>query len=450
MTPRDWEGWTTGRRKAPIGPARRGARFGVSWWGKAWVEALEQRARLDPNRLPRGRTYARSGAVGELEVSPGEVRALVQGSRARPYSVRLRVREFTPDEWARASAAIAARAAHAAALLDGTLEPGIVPELTGQGVSLLPAAGELGPSCSCPDWADPCKHAAAVCYLVADLMDRDPFTIFLLRGRDRDQVLAGVRARRSHQLQDGERDIAGPLDAADLGIEARVAFQGSGGEILLPAPLPPPDRPGRPAGVAVAAGEWVTGEALAWLAADAAGRAFDLSRGLGDGGLNLSQHEDLARIAAGHIGRSDFDSFAGRSGMAPRPLRRLALAWKAGGQGAVRSLDQRPWRPRSAVMEEGLGAVGRLPGHSSRRGDRITNQEAGVQLRYGPDGLWYLLVRRGGVWEIHDPPAADPRALVRAAAALAAAEDERPLEFAAASSDELDEDLDDDWDPDEW
>ncbi len=446
MSPRGWDEWPTSRpRRAPIGQSHPRARFGVTWWGRAWVEALEQRARLDRNRLPRGRTYARGGAVGELKILPGEVRAPVQGSRVEPYMVSLRVREFTPAEWDRATAAIAGRAAHAAALLDGTLDPGIVAELDQQGISLLPAAGELGPSCSCPDWANPCKHAAAVCYLIADRMDRDPFTIFLLRGRDREQLLAGVRARRSVPAGGPGPAVEGKAEPLDAGVEARVAFHHSRALAPLPAALPPPDHPGRPPGVVVGDEGLVSREALDWLARDAAERAFQLSRGRGDGGLNLPQYDDFARIAAGHIGRSDFDSFARRSGMAPRALMRLALAWRAAGSAALDVLEQPLGRAPLETLAAGSRAMALLAGASSQRGDRITNRQMGLQLRYGPDGLWYLLVRRGGVWEIHDPPAPDPLDLVRP---LAAPGGGAPS-LARAPADEFDDEPDDDLEEEE-
>jgi hypothetical protein len=99
--------------------------FGATWWGKAWVDALEQRARLDPNRLPRGRTYARTGAVGDLEVHPGEIVAFVQGSRAKPYKVTVRVRAYSDKEWERTLVALASQVGHLAALLDGELPPGV-------------------------------------------------------------------------------------------------------------------------------------------------------------------------------------------------------------------------------------------------------------------------------------------------------------------------------------
>ncbi|MDQ6716518.1 MAG: SWIM zinc finger family protein, partial [Actinomycetota bacterium] len=183
----------------PPGKRRPEARrvFGQTWWGKAWVDALEQRARLDPNRLPRGRAYARRGSVGPLAVQPGEIRASVRGSRVTPYIVQVRVRVFEDKEWERLLDAIAAKAAHTAALLDGELPPDVVADAAEVGVDLLPVAGEVGPRCSCPDWADPCKHAAAVVYLVADMLDEDPFSLLLLRGRTRDEVLAALRQRRS-------------------------------------------------------------------------------------------------------------------------------------------------------------------------------------------------------------------------------------------------------------
>src|SRR5262245_13288841 len=99
--------------------ARKRRTFGQTWWGKAWVSALEQRARLDQSRLPRGRTYARHNHVLRLEVEPGRVTAFVQGTRREPYHVRVGVRLFAEHEWDRLLDTIAAKAAHAAALLDG-------------------------------------------------------------------------------------------------------------------------------------------------------------------------------------------------------------------------------------------------------------------------------------------------------------------------------------------
>ncbi len=171
--------------------------FGSTWWGKAWIEALEKRAVHDPNRLPRGRTYARRGNAGELAIGPGEVRGRVIGSRPDPYDVLLTVREFRDDEWDCVLDAIVAKAAHAAALLDGELAPEIVADARSVEVELLPASGELRTACSCPDDAEPCKHAAAVCYAVAGALDADPFVLLELRGMGRLELIDAIRARRS-------------------------------------------------------------------------------------------------------------------------------------------------------------------------------------------------------------------------------------------------------------
>lgn len=405
----------------PRGPAlsvrREGVRFGATWWGRAWIDALEQRARLDPNRLPRGRTYARTGAVGPLQVGPGEVRAMVQGTRAQPYTVHLRVRELSGAEWDRAIAAIAARAAHAAALLDGELAPGIVEDLEQARISLLPSAGELGTACTCPDWANPCKHAAAVCYLVADCMDADPFTILVLRGRTREQTLAGLRRARSAEgTPRAGRRVAG-AHLADAGVEAGALFRGAqdaASSGALPSLPRPPDHPGLPSALAVdpPAASPVSRDDLAALAADAARRAWELWRGAGGSGLALTERYDLARLAAERVGRAGFDDFARRVAMPPRALMRLALAWRAGGSAAVEVLEGEPWLPAAEDVDEGVEALQSVAGRVSVRGERVTGAGGGVQLRYGRDQRWYLCVRRAGAWEIHDPPSADPHALM--------------------------------------
>ena len=132
-------------RRPEGGTRRRRRGFGLTWWGEAWVTALEQRARLDPNRLPRGRSYARGGTVGELTIAPGEVRATVQGRRVRPYQVRVRVRVLEAEEWDRVLDAIAAQIGHAAALLDGELLPEVADDVRSAGTDLLPGPGDLQP-----------------------------------------------------------------------------------------------------------------------------------------------------------------------------------------------------------------------------------------------------------------------------------------------------------------
>ena len=174
------------------------APFASTWWGRAWIDALETSARLDPSRLARGRSYARQGAVGALVVEAGAVRARVAGSHGRFYVTEVGVRTLPAERWVEVAGALARRSAHSAALADGALDPAIVDDVRAVGVELLPRPGDLRPECSCPDWAEPCKHAAAVCYLVATELDRDPFLLFLLRGITRDDLVDLVRRRQEH------------------------------------------------------------------------------------------------------------------------------------------------------------------------------------------------------------------------------------------------------------
>src|SRR5207237_9701640 len=116
----------------------------------------------------------------------------------------------------------------------------------------LPGPGEVGPRCSCPDWADPCKHAAAVVYLVADVLDADPFALLLLRGRSRDEVLAALRRRRTGPSSPGVASDVAEARPVDPGVTARDAYVGGGRSVVsLPAVPLPPHRPGDPVPLAV-------------------------------------------------------------------------------------------------------------------------------------------------------------------------------------------------------
>jgi uncharacterized Zn finger protein len=398
-------------RRSAAGPRRRRRGFGLTWWGEAWVTALEQRARLDPNRLPRGRSYARGGTVGELAIGPGEVRAAVQGRRVRPYQVRVRVRVLEAEEWDRVLDAIAAQIGHAAALLDGELLPEVADDVRGAGTDLLPGPGELQPRCSCPDWADPCKHAAAVCYLVAGALDADPFGLLLLRGRRREEVLAALRARRS---AGATAPPAGPSPpAADPGVDAREAYR----RLLAPLPAPPlpPQRPGQPAVLPVdpPPGAGLRPEELAALAADAAARALQLATGSGDGGLSLDLEADLARRAAGLLGTGrGLAELAAAAGMPSRELLGWAVTWQRAGRGGLDAL-RATWQPAAATdLVEGRAALDRLAGQDAVRAWRNRLTCGGLQLRLGGDGQWYRFVRSGSAWVLDGPAAPEPSALV--------------------------------------
>jgi hypothetical protein len=320
------------------------------------------------------------------------------------------VRSFTKAEWSGAIAAIAAKAGHAAALLDGELSPEIVGDLEGAGLDLLPGAGEISTSCSCPDGANPCKHAAAVCYLIAELMDRDPFTIFHLRGQARDEVLAALRARR---VAGG--DVPGHRQTGAQTGPHTVAARSLAGRQPGPLPRPPlpPTHPGPSAPLLTdpPPGHGVSAAGLAVLAADAAQRALELANGESDGGLGLSFEEDLARRAEPRIGTPAFIELAGRAGVTEKRLLRAARAWRYGGAAGLAMLDDR-WQPPEGALEEaraafiraGLAVRPRIVGNAVQAGM--------VQLRLGRGGEWYRLEHRGGSWDLVAPPEYEPAALL--------------------------------------
>jgi uncharacterized Zn finger protein len=175
--------------------SRRGD-IGETWWSRRFIAILES---FDlGSRLERGRSYARRGQVMDLEVSRGVVEARVQGSRPKPYRVRLGVETIAERDWARVERAMAARAVFAARLLAGEMPREIEEAFAACGLTLFPAsARELSSACSCPDWASPCKHVAAVFYLLAESFDRDPFQVFAWRGRTREELLERLGALRA-------------------------------------------------------------------------------------------------------------------------------------------------------------------------------------------------------------------------------------------------------------
>ncbi len=167
-----------------------------TWWSQRFLAVLESIG--IGGRMARGRSYARAGQIVSLDVAAGGAVAKVQGSRPLPYAVRVGVPAFGKAEWATVAQALAADASYAAALLSGEMPREIESVFASVGLSLFPAAArDLALDCSCPDQAVPCKHLAAVFYVLAERFDADPFEILALRGRDRETLLEDLRARRA-------------------------------------------------------------------------------------------------------------------------------------------------------------------------------------------------------------------------------------------------------------
>jgi len=163
--------------------------FGKSWWAKRWIGVLDG-FQLGA-RLTRGRSYARSGQVLDIGVEKGIITAKVQGSRPRPYSVEIKVKTLSKRDGEKLGKTLAKQALFAAKLLAGEMPQDIEQAFTDAGLSLFPERlDDLDTECSCPDWSNPCKHIAAVYYLMGEEFDRDPFLIFKLRGVDRERLTA--------------------------------------------------------------------------------------------------------------------------------------------------------------------------------------------------------------------------------------------------------------------
>ena len=192
--------------------SQRGA-ISQTWWSERFIAVLEGIGM--GNRLQRGRSYARKGQVISLEVDAGSATARVQGSRARPYRVRIGLQAFGKAQWAGVERELAGNAWYLATLLAGEMPDDIEDVFEGIGLSLFPgSADELSLDCSCPDWEVPCKHLAATFYLLAESFDDDPFRILAWRGRQRDDLLDNLHAARSDgpPAADGTENRGVPLE----------------------------------------------------------------------------------------------------------------------------------------------------------------------------------------------------------------------------------------------
>ena len=176
--------------------------FAQSWWAKRWIQTLE--SFNIGARLTRGKTYARKGQVTSIKIETGLVKAKVQGSSPKPYSVTIKVRTLNGSEWDLLAEKLSLKPIFAAKLLAGEMPEDIEPVFEESGLSLFPEKlDDLETDCSCPDWSNPCKHIAAVYYLLGEEFDRDPFLIFKLRGVDMDDFMSLLG--RGSDLESGEQ-----------------------------------------------------------------------------------------------------------------------------------------------------------------------------------------------------------------------------------------------------
>lgn len=400
------------------------ALFATTWWGRAWVDALENSASIDRSRLQRGRTVARSGSVGPVTLASGFASATVEGPRGASYRTDVAVRTLAASEWDQIADSIAGTARHAAALLDGELDPGVLDDAMAADVVLLPRPGDLRPDCSCDDWAEPCKHAAALCYLVARELDRDPFQLFLLRGLARDELMAMVRSRRG--ATHGADEPAEPIEPP--GVPAADAWQGrSLDDELAPTPEIVEMRPHATARMPhMERTSWdvqlprtsdINPARVDELADDAVARAWAMLADGAPSGLAAPGRGDLARWAHRLRDTNDLATLATRIGIPIKRLRRWGEAWGVGGDGAVAVIsDDTAWSIDPERLSDGRDQLVELghPRRSISLNYDSLRMSGNIWLVVGPDDRWYKLHGHGKHHELElvAPPSSDVADLV--------------------------------------
>jgi uncharacterized Zn finger protein len=214
--------------------------FVKNWWATRWIEAMEQL--MDRGRLSRGRRYARKGQVLSLDESPGKVTASVQGSRTRPYAITIKIQPFKARQWSKVIDALADRPIFMAQLLAGEMPQDIEDAFADAGLSLFPdTLDDLDQRCTCPDWADVCKHLAATHYILAERFDEDPFLLFRLRGRSQEQLMDELSKRQGIDVLKESNEpeyetVPLPVDPADF-------WSAGARDFRFPARIEPPPVP---------------------------------------------------------------------------------------------------------------------------------------------------------------------------------------------------------------
>ena len=268
----EWDPWDRFRAAPRLPPPARGLKIkkaGTTWWGARWIAALERFSGDYASRLGRGKTYARAGRVHDLIVAPGSVTAQVTGSRPRPYVVTIEIETLDAGGWGRVTGAMAARAEFTAELLDGRMPEAIDEAFSAARQHLFPTRqADLETSCSCPDWANPCKHVAATHYVLGEAFDRDPFLLFELRGSPRAEVLEALRRSRRDPRPRPARPQALPAAGVKLGRIRAAEYDGWRAEVpRLGISLEPSRTPGALLRSLGAPASWTRAEAPADLLA---------------------------------------------------------------------------------------------------------------------------------------------------------------------------------------
>jgi uncharacterized Zn finger protein len=205
------------KKKRDVRPViLQGPAIARTWWGKSWNENLERYADYS-NRIGRGRSYVRHGAVLDLQISNGEIKALVQGSRSKPYEILIRIGKLSKNSWERISSSCSGMLDSVSELLAGDFPKELGELFFQRDAGLFPAPKEIAFECSCPDWASMCKHVAATLYGVGARLDEDATLFFTLRGVETaDLISRTVSGKAESLLEKASKKSSRIINNADL------------------------------------------------------------------------------------------------------------------------------------------------------------------------------------------------------------------------------------------
>ena len=283
-----------GRRTYPVTVAGRGRKMAQSFWGNRWCGHLESFSDYE-NRLPRGRSYLRHGAVLDLQIQTGLVTAVVSGTDL--YNIQIDIKPLTPKRWRAIRSACSGQVGSLLELLEGRLSDQVMSVVTDRTQGLLPLPGEISFQCDCPDWAVMCKHVAAVLFGIGVRLDDQPELLFTLRGVDPDELISGELALPGASGNDADH-AATALADGDLADIFGIDLETSTPE-LKPESVPESDQP---------ADRFVpTGPAIAALRRDF--------------GLSVEEFAGVVEVSVATVFR--WEKSAGRLKLHARPRRKL-------------------------------------------------------------------------------------------------------------------------------
>ena len=192
-----------------------------AWWVQQWVDLLN--SYRFKKRLERGRNYARQGNILSLEFKDSKVYATVQGTASEPYQLSIWIERFTDEDWSFVIKTLGEKALYSAQLLAGEMPDSIEAVFTSNGLSLFPfTLADVSSKCNCPDPKNPCKHIAAVYYQLGDFFREDPFVLFQLRGRTKEQILEALRQQRQQAIEETTEENPSAETTDDVLVEADI------------------------------------------------------------------------------------------------------------------------------------------------------------------------------------------------------------------------------------